>query len=337
MNVLTRPTASALSADWDDLARSYFQRRKFLAYSELYNPCRQRYYELRENGRLAAGACVYTLRLDLLTFARIKSPVRFAIVGVPASVSCPGFVGDEAAVARLLPSIFARERGLVLLLNLPPGLPLGPAIGMRMMPTVLLRHDFGSWDDYRRALRASYRRRLRLNEQAFDGIRREERPCSAFTPEMYALYLQVMARTTTKLEVFSCEYFRNLPEEFSLTTYSWDDRLVAWHINLAEGPRLTFFFGGTDSSFLADRRAYQNNILGILKEALDGGYREVDLGQTAEIAKTRLGGDLVEKDMAAYSRNPLVRVLLRLGRPALQYRRRIPPAHVFIQSKDGAS
>jgi hypothetical protein len=282
---------------------------------------------------LAAGACVYTLRLDLLTFARIKSPVRFAIVGIPASISSPGLLGGEEAIERLLPAIFAAERGIVLLLNLPPGLATAPAIGMRMMPTVRLKHEFGSWDEYRQALRASYRRRLRLNERAFEGVRREETPCSAFSREMYALYLQVMARTTTKLEVLSFEYFRNLPEEFTLTSYWLGERVIAWHVNLEEGPRLTFFFGGTDNAFLAERHAYQNNITGILREAFDRGCREVDFGQTAEIAKTRLGGEIVEKCMAAYSRNAIVRLLLRLGRPALQYRRRIPPAHVFIQSK----
>ena len=334
MDVLTRPSASELSSEWDDLAVSYFQSRKFLRYSETYNPCLQRYYELYEGGQLAAGACVYTLRLDLLTFARIKSPVRFSIVGIPASISSPGLVGEESAIARLLPAIFAAESGIVLLLNLPPGLATAPAIGMRMMPTVLLDHDFGTWEEYRQALRASYRRRLRLNERAFEGVRREEAPCSAFSAEMYALYLQVIARTTTKLEVLSFEYFRNLPEEFTLTTYWLGDRVIAWHINLAEDRRLTFFFGGTDNAFRTDRRAYHNNLTGILREALDRGCREVDFGQTAEIAKTRLGGVIVEKSMAAYSRNALVRLLLRLGRPALQYRRRIPPANVFLQRGD---
>ena len=335
MDVLTRSAASELSPDWDGLADSYFQRRKFLLYSEIRNPCRQRYYELHEGGRMKAGACVYTLRLDLLTFARVKSPVRFAIVGIPASISCPGLVGEKDAVVRLLPAIFAAERGIVLLLNLPPGLPVKPAVGMRMMPTVFLRHDFKSWEEYRRALRASYRRRLGLIESAFDGVRREEGPCSALSREMYGLYLQVMARTATKLETLSYEYFRDLPEEFRLTGYRLGERVIAWHINLHEGDRLTFFFGGTDDAFLRSRRAYQNNIAGILREALDRGFREVDFGQTAEIAKTRLGGGLVEKDMAAYSRNALVRLLLRLGRRALEYRRRLPPAHVFIRRKDG--
>jgi hypothetical protein len=335
MAVLIRPSASELSPEWDGLADSYFQRRKFLLHSEAHNPCRQRYYEIREGGRMTAGACVYTLRLDLLTFARVKSPVRFAIVGIPASISSPGFVGEKDAVVRLLPAIFAAERGIVLLLNLPPDLPVRPAVGMRMMPTVLLRHDFKSWDEYRRALRASYRRRLGLIERAFEGVRREEGPCSALSREMYGLYLQVMARTMTKLETLSYDYFRNLPEEFRLTSYGLGDRVIAWHINLHEGDRLTFFFGGTDDAFLKNRRAYQNNIAGILREAFDRGFREVDFGQTAEIAKMRLGGGLVEKDMAVYSRNRLVRLLLRLGRHALEYRRRIPPAHVFVQRKDG--
>lgn len=334
MNIVTRSSASELSGEWDELAGSYFQQRTFLLYSEAHNPCRQRYYELHDGGRLAAGACVYTLRLDLLTFAKIRSPVRFAIVGIPASISSPGLIGEADSIVRLLPGIFAAEKGLVLLLNLAPGLSAAPAVAMRMMPTVLLRHDFGSWEEYRRALRSNYRRRLTLNERAFNGVRRETGPCSGFSTEMYALYLQVMARTTTKLEEISFEYFRNLPEEFALTTYWIGGRVIAWHINLKEGRRLTFFYGGTDDAFRSDRRAYQNNLMGILKEAFDQGCQEVDFGQTAEIAKMRLGGALIEKNMAAYSRNALIRLLLRLGRYVLQYDRLIPPAHVFIQTKD---
>ena len=328
-NVIKVLSARHLSPAWDSLAESYFQRRAFLLYSETYNPCHQRYYELSDDRGFVAGACVYSLKLNLLTFANIKSRVRFQIVGIPASISWPGLTGDTFSIIELLAGILDAERGMVLCLNLPPGLTARAAVSMRMLPTVLMRRFPGSWEGYLASLRSSYRRRLRKITEAFEGIRKETGPCSGFDEAMFGLYLQVMARTTTKLEELSLEYFRNLPPEFLLTTYRLDERVISWHITVQEGPRLTFFYGGTDGAFINDRHAYHNNILGILRFAQERCCTEIDLGQTAEIAKTRMGGTLVEKSMLAYSRNPFVRGIFRLGKGLLQYNTRIPEAHVF--------
>ena len=78
-------SASELPADWDALTVSYFQKREFLIHTEKYNPCKQRYWILEESGELKAGAVLYTLRLDLLTFMHLKSPLEMHIAGIPCS------------------------------------------------------------------------------------------------------------------------------------------------------------------------------------------------------------------------------------------------------------
>jgi hypothetical protein len=55
----------------------------------------------------------------------------------------------------------------------------------------------------------------------------------------------------------------------------------------------------------------------------------LDLGQTAEVPKTRLGGSIVEKGMFGWHSNPVARHLLGIGRGLLEYRTTVPEAHVF--------
>ncbi|MCU0371470.1 MAG: hypothetical protein MUC31_08645, partial [Bacteroidales bacterium] len=83
-----------LPESWDRAAVEYFQTREFLHYTEKYNPCNQRYYLLRRDGIFETGVVVYTLKLDLLTFLNIHSPIRMNIAGIPCSVSAGGIIGN---------------------------------------------------------------------------------------------------------------------------------------------------------------------------------------------------------------------------------------------------
>ena len=74
---------------------------------------------------------------------------------------------------------------------------------------------------------------------------------------------------------------------------------------------------------------YFNLLLGVLREAIDQGARQLDLGQTAEVPKTRLGGRLVEKSMFATHPSRIVQLLVQRGRGLLEYRRQVPQTHVF--------
>jgi hypothetical protein len=91
-------SAFKLPPAWDDLAKIYFQKREFLIHTEKYNPCKQRYWLLEEEGKLKAGAVLYNLRLDLLTFIHLRSPLVMNIAGIPCSVSCSGFIGDHSYI-----------------------------------------------------------------------------------------------------------------------------------------------------------------------------------------------------------------------------------------------
>ena len=312
-------SAAGIPDDWDRIAGSCFQRREFLRHCEIYNPCRQRYYTLSGEGGLKAGACVYSLRLDLLTFLGIVSPVTVQVVGVPCSVSASGIVGGPVPPPGFLESLFRAERGLTVVLNV-DGVPdrRGVAVG-RTFPDVVLANRFRGWDDYLSSLRSAYRRRLR--EIEVDSLRYDitTAPCSGFTDDEHRLYLNVLERSACRLERLSADFFRSLPGAFRLTRFTRDGALCGWVITVLDGGRYCFFLGGQGDSPRSES-LYHVKLATILKQGIGLGAREIDFGQTAETPKMRLGGLPREKIMLGRHSNPLFHALLRASIGFLSYR-----------------
>lgn len=321
--------ASSLPPEWDGLAAHYFQRRGFLAHAERFNPCGQRYYLALRDGRAAAGACVYSLRINPFTFVGLPGALGVAIVGIPCSVSSAGMVGSREDVAWLAGRIPDFERGLVIGLNLDAPLDCPRLVCGRTLPSIRLGLPFRTWEEYRAAMRSRYRRRLDRQLARWRDVVSERGPCGRMDASMHGQYLEVFRHSGAALECLSLEFLRNLPAAFALTAHRAGDRVLGWHIVLDEGAHRTFFLAGIDYSTLAERGNYHNLLARLVREAIEDGAWEIDLGQTAEVAKTRLGGQVVEKSLFGTSSAGAMRSLLRLGRPLLEYRGRVPAAHVF--------
>lgn len=336
MTALLRPVARSSDLDdgWDALAATPFQRRAFLGHLERVNPCRQRYWEWHQDGRVRAGAVAYDLRLDLLTFLGLPSPVRVTILGLPVSVASPGVIGDPDAIPDLLGALLPRERGLVVGLNLERELPLsGPAWG-RTLPSVEMEIPWRSVPEYRAALRSDYRRRMSRIEARWEGVTTDRLPCKAYTAGMHRLYREVWRRSEGRLEGLEPAFFLGLPPECHLSVHRAGETLVAWHAAWTEGARRWFLFGGMDYGTLAARATYFNLLLAILREAIEDGIGWLDLGQTAEVPKTRLGGRCRDRRMFGWHRSAPVRWLIRRGKPWLEYRRPVAPAHPFRNGRE---
>ncbi len=322
-----------LPAEWDTLAENYWQRRRFLSHAQQYNPCQQRYYVLLEDGALAAGAVVYTLRLDMLTFLAIPSPIKVQIVGIPCSVSAGGIIGSIANQTLLLERITQTEGGFLLCLNIAQ--PIAPEVCFagRTLPTVLLQCTFNSWDDYLHSLRSAYRRRLLQLQSQAAALTITTIPCHDFDAEMYRLYEQVYQRSKDKLEKLPREFFANLPAEFTLTTYAAKDKLCGWTISLQDGDAWFFFLGGRNYAAQATENLYFCMLVTVLQQAMAAGVRVIDFGQTAEIPKMRLGGELCEKFMLGHHSKSIMHKFLHQISPLLCYTRQVPPVHVFQEGK----
>jgi hypothetical protein len=197
------------------------------------------------------------------------------------------------------------------------------------LPTIVWRKKNSSILEYEKSLRHNYRRRIQRVRKEFAHVKSVESDCSDFSSGHYSLYLQIMTRTKTRLETLSLECFKNLPAHFRLTTYYANDTMLCWHIICSDDPMLFFFFGGMNYPFQSLYASYHNNLLGIVSHAFKNGYDEIDFGQTAETAKINLGGELVERRMFIYHKNPFYFSIIRLFRKFISYDKVTPRHRVY--------
>lgn len=324
--------ARDLPMDWDENAVDYFQTREFLEYLEKYNPCNQRYYVLFQDSVFKAGVVFYSLKLDLSTFLPASTKINMNIAGVPCSVSASGFVGDYNFSQEIFSHIKTYEKGFQLFLNLDskPGI-IDVAYG-RTLPTIIIKNIFNSWEHYLQMIKSSYRRRIRLISKQFTGIDLKTGPCSDFTSDMYKQYLEVLERSKGKLETLTLNFFQNLPSNFKLTSYHKKSKLIGWHITTTFKEKFYFFLGGVDYKTNKAYNTYFNMLINVLKAGIESGSTIIDLGQTAEIPKMRLGGKICEKYMLAYHSAYIFRKLLNAGSGFLEYKTSFADNHVFKET-----
>jgi hypothetical protein len=318
-----------LPDNWDSEAVDYYQTREFLDHTEKYNPCNQRYCLLYHNGIFKTGVVIYSLKLNLLTYLHITSPFRMNIAGVPCSVSASGVIGDYSYLHEIIGHIKAREKGMLLFLNLSSGLMEEKMIKGRTLPTIILINHFLSWEDYLSAMRANYRRRINYLALPFSEIQKKKVACSDFDHRMYNLYLEVLKRSKGKLETLSMAFFQKLPSNFSLTAFYFTEKLIGWHITTAFNKKFYFFLGGLDYKENRKYNTYFNILFNVVREGICEGASLIDLGQTAEIPKLRLGGKLVEKTMLGYHSNRVMRKLMTSGKSLLEYTAEMEESRVF--------
>ena len=322
-------TPADLSADWDNLANFYFQKKEFLSYLHKYNPCSQRYYELYCDDKLTAATVVFTIKFNILTFANLPSPLKVQIIGLPVSVASPPVIGDPCEFEYFLSELIKMESGLIFGINFTEDYIHDKVVNMRSLPTIILRLGSNNFNSYENSLRHDYRRRIHRIKNKFAGVTPVITDCSVFNKEHYSLYMQIMKKTTTKVETLSFESFRNLPSNFRLTTYYFDDKMLCWHIVCKDNDLMFFYFGGMNYSLRDKYQSYNNNLIGIVEDAFEMNYSTIDLGQTAEIAKTRLGGVMSDRRMFFYHKNPVILGLLRLFRNVIAYTKTNEKHHVF--------
>ncbi|MFB6343283.1 GNAT family N-acetyltransferase [Saccharicrinis sp. FJH62] len=313
--------AEFLPDQWDVLADNYFQRTKFLWHTERFNPCSQRYFLCYDSDRLVAAAIVYTLHLDLFTFAGIKSPLKMNIVGVPCSVSGSGIFGEKHAVELLKTHIYDTVKGFVLSLNLSEKPLSNKNAAGKTLPSIELVNRFEDWRDYKASLRSGYRRRLVKINQENGDVQFKKLKCPEFNSGMYQQYLNVYNRSHGKLEKLNHDFFKNLPSEFNLTVCMKEGKIIGWNIGLEDNDVYYFFLGGIDYTQNKISNTYLRLLSGIVKDGIENKARLIDLGQTAETAKMRMGGKIKPLYMEAHHSTRFINYLLKVFRPLLEYRK----------------
>lgn len=243
--------------------------------------------------------------------------VRTLFAGLPVSLGQSHLAispdaDPEAVLAALdaaLVEIAARERAWLVVWK-----EFDAATTARLGPTLLARgyrraespvmHElearFADFHDYCAALTSHYRNDIRRSERKFrasgfrvvhlhdaDEIRR------VYTPDVHRLYEAVVARSTVKLEVLPFEFFRELVRQFpdlvSLTVVFDRDRVVAFNWGMMDGGVHHYLFCGMDYGVAREADLYFNLMYRQLDHALRQRPERIEVGQTADAFKARLG------------------------------------------------
>ncbi len=315
---------------WDALVKEPFQTSEFLTHLEKTNPCNQRYYTFYKDQKVYTAAVVYSLDVNLFTYFKSSAKAKMCIIGIPASVDSSGIIGSEEFFPVLISEILKTEKGIVLCLNFEKKMDIPKLVCMHTLPTYIFHNQFKTFEDYLSQMRSNHRRTVLRSMELFQNVTTYKNSCDAFTDEHYQLYLNIMQRTKTKLEILPFPFFKELPNHYILTDYR-DPKgtILSWHITASFHNIYAFLFGGIHYQFRDQYDSYYNNLLGIYKEGIEAGFSIINFGQTAAQPKTILGAEKVEKLMFVYHKNRLIRSLFRLCSGLLTYKDKTISYRIF--------
>lgn len=204
----------------------------------------------------------------------------------------------------------------------------------KTLSNLVFQNRFTSFAHYLKEMRSSYRRQhtiamIKGGDLAFHKI-----SPSSFKGEHYQLYQSIMKRSEYPLEILSEDFFRRYQAEIFAVRNS-AGQLLAFLQMKGIGDTLHFMFCG----FERDREGhsavlYHTMLLFILRYGIEKGYQTINLGQTSEEAKLKLG--CVEEKKYLYIRhsNSFVDSILRKLSGRFSYRG-YPVGHRVFKENEG--
>jgi len=243
----------------------------------------------------------------------LKLPVLFCGLPVSAGQShlCLAPEADPrqalAAVDEALSRLARRQRALLVVFKelseedrdpLDHLLSLGYVRG-ESFPMNHFSPQCGSFEEFCGSLRSHYRYKIRRSRRKFEqaGYRVEHlsarEALDQYTDEVHGLYRSVVDQAEVRLEylprAFFAELARLFPEEIRFTAVRKDRRIAGFAWGMSGSMRHQNLFIGLDYRLNAEADLYFNLMAEDLAHAIAEGARDVQVGQTADAFKSRLG------------------------------------------------
>ncbi len=332
MRILMQKCAESLPPEWDLLTKNNpYLQRKFLSFIEKTEKAyRPNYYLFYDGDR--PDSCFVAFRngrFDLAMFRKNSFFRAVTLIYLPMSVTRPGMVlgrGREEVLKTI-----RKIKGYKLALNLEDGNAPGFATGWTC-PKCILRLRWDSFEGYVSSLRSDYRNRLKkvfarsgqLKIRFIDNR-------TEFGEELYALYLNVLGRSKTKIETLSRAYFQG--EFFKVFVAELDGRAVGFVQLLENGKELIFEFVGLDYRFNSDHQVYHRMLYEIIRYGIENRFESIDFGQTADDTKLKLGCEYTYLYAWLHHSNPVVQYFCKKFASKLVYRPLAEQYHVFKEKK----
>jgi predicted N-acyltransferase len=204
------------------------------------------------------------------------------------------------------------------------------------LPGNSLNVRWGSFQEYVASMRAGYRRQVRsdLRAASEEGLAVEWlTSLESERDRLYELYEQVMARAEHRLEKLTPAFFeqleRRLPGAIRGLLLRHGDETVAAAITLSTPRTLTFLLAGIDYGASHDLHAYSNLVTEIVRYGIDSGVQKVEMGQTSDALKSRLGSVSTPRWLFLRARSRSLQRLISLGARRLFPTTQAPDRRVF--------
>jgi predicted N-acyltransferase len=305
------------------------------------------------DGRAAACACVTRMTIDLADLAdtRVAWVIRRApgvfsrfrklkvmICGLPGS---PGEKTLAMASANESPCILPLlDQAMKPLLEL----------GYRCIPSLpmhLFKPSFPDFAHYCAALKTRYRqqinrstRKLKNSGIELSVLTDPEEILRVYTPQVHALYHQMVAKAELNLEVLPIVFFRQLTSRLSgeveLIAYSKDSTIIAFGWCLHASSTYSMLYAGLDYRLNDQFDLYFNLMYAGLDRALRKGVAKIQIGQSASTFKARLGCYSEPLYVFAKGLGPLMSPLIYYGANLLIAEKpALPASDIFKSSVAG--
>jgi hypothetical protein len=167
------------------------------------------------------------------------------------------------------------------------------------LPMNYFASGFQDFDDFCAALRSHYRYKIHRSQRKFAGSGfyvshfHGAEALPYYTDEVHRLYLAVRERSEVQFETLPAEFFRQLAvncgDSVHLTAVFQGRRIVAFSWGILLGNAYQNVFVGFDYELNKEYDLYFNLMAGDLDHALHLGAQEIQMGQTADDFKSRLG------------------------------------------------
>ena len=167
-------------------------------------------------------------------------------------------------------------------------------------PMHLLKPSFENFAQYCAALRTRYRQQINRSTRKLKNTGIEQRVLTdaeeilrLYTPEIHAMYCEMVAKSDLKLEVFPIEYYREmtarLEGQTELITLFKDSRIIAFGWCLHEATTYHMMYAGLDYTLNNQYDLYFNLMYAGFDRALRKQVKTINVGQTATVFKSRMG------------------------------------------------
>ncbi|MDP6525017.1 MAG: GNAT family N-acetyltransferase [Kiritimatiellia bacterium] len=318
-------SAVDLRDEWDAAAGgNLFLKKRALLVLEDVNPCGQLYH-IASGAGPSSIAVTYRHRLNLLTYGVGSFSIPVTIVGIPCSVSSSGF-SMSAGTKDCLIDHLRGLRGTKVVLNAENGSLAGFVQGSTL-PTCRLDVKWASFEEYLSSMRSHYRYKLGKARSAWSQVSVSTVDNDSFGEDLHELYLSVFKRSRYKLEKLGIGFFRKFPSV--IEQFKVGDRPIGFLQTVCSGGELIFMFAGMDYEVSQEYETYINILLHVIRKGIEAGCSSIDLGQTSEETKCRLGCRLVTKGLCAAHSSRTGHLALSAMARALSYRHKEHEYRVF--------